>query len=368
MWSIIDKENVGKFIDKYPELEEDFDIFKLHENTKSIFLPRFFYKNYPSNYIKAFNPPYEPQKISVNIDIELRPAQKKLMKRLSDIYQTEGSLNGIIKMPPGGGKTASTIYLAHKLGLKTLIVVDKDSLFKQWVKEIVNFTKIDPTQIGVIKKDTFQTDNKLFVIATVQTLLSKIKKDSKTIYEKMKTAQFGFVAFDEVHNTSASEQYAKASIIMSAPNVIGLSATPFKYGSQDILMKNVIGEILFDEAEYQLLPEICFHFYKSGLDKYRFVLSKMGFSGMKAFYNKIIINSPTYLDLIARITSEDTKAGYRSIIICWTEKQIQAICERLDEYGITYNQFYGKSREFSRDDVVLVATYAYAGTGKIKAC
>lgn len=260
--------------------------------------------------------------------------------------------------------TFSAIYLSTKIGLKTLFIVDKDSLYNQWIREIVNFTNISPDDIGIIKKNIFHTENKPFTISTVQTLLSKIKKEPKEMYERMKRAGFGFVVYDEVHNTSASEQYAKSSVIMSSPNIIGLSATPFKFGSQEILMKNVIGELLYNEQHYQLKPKIYFHYYRSDLEKMKYMMMKLDFIASKAYYNKNIVNSSNYLNLFPKLVKQDLKDKHKIIIICWTKNQVEIISSKLTECGIKNTRFYGEKREFSTDDDVLVATFKFAGTGK----
>ena len=362
MWSVIDKKDFNNFIEKYPELANDQELFKLHETGEKIFIPRFFYKNYPSKFINVYNPEPHIEKINLTFNGEPRVNQRPLIHTILSIYDRDQCVNGIIKCFCGFGKTACSIYLAVKLGMKTLFVVDKDSLYRQWVQEIAKFTGIGADDIGLIKGNLFIVENKPFVVTTVQTLVSKIKREPKAMYEKMKAAGFGLVIFDECHNTSASEKYAKSSILMSAPNIIGLSATPFKPGGQDILMKNVIGEILYEEVGYKFIPEVRFHLYKSGLEKHSRRLGFLDFIAAKAYYNKIITSSPKYMDLLARFVKEDMADDHKTIIICWTEKQLQAISDRLTSEGIENRQFYGKQREFSRDDKVLVVTYKYAGT------
>ncbi len=356
MWSVINKKDFSKFIDKYPELSEEQSLYKLYETDDKIFVPRFFYKNYPSKFINLYNPQPYIENTNLEFNGEPRDNQRPLIHTILSTYDRDHYINGIIKCYCGFGKTACSIYLATKLGMKTLFVVDKESLHKQWVQEISKFTGLIPENIGVIKGNLFLVEDKPFVVTTVQTLISKIKRSPKEMYEKMKAAGFGLVIYDECHNTSASEQYAKSSILMSAPNIIGLSATPFKPGGQDILMKNVIGEILYDEANYKSVPEITFHLYHSGLEKYSKRMSFLDFIGAKAFYNKIIIDSKKYMDLISKFVKEDMKDNHKTIVICWTEKQLQAISARLTQDGIEHRQFYGKKREFSHDDKVLVVT------------
>ena len=364
MWSVIDKKNFSNFINKYQELAEEQELYKLLETEEKIFVPRFFYKNYPSKFISLYNPEPHIEKINLTFNGQPRDNQKPLIHQILSIYDRDQKVNGIIKCFCGFGKTACAIYLATKLGMKTLFVVDKDSLFKQWVQEIAKFTGIGADDIGVIKGSLIVVENKPFVVTTVQTLVSKLKREPKEMYEKMKAAGFGLVIFDECHNTSASEKYAKSSVLMSAPNILGLSATPFKPGGQDILMKNVIGDILYEETSYKSIPEISFHLYHSGLEKYSKRMGFLDFIGAKAFYNKVITSSKKYMDLLARFVKEDMQDGHKTIIICWTKKQLEEISNRLTEEGIEHRQFYGGQRTFSHDDKVLVVTYKYAGTHK----
>lgn len=356
MWSVIDKKDFNKFIDKYHELAEDANLYKLFETDKKVFLPRFFYKTYPSKFISVYDPEPYIEKINLTFNGEPRENQKPLIHTILSIYERDSKVNGIIKCFCGFGKTACSIYLATKIGVKTLFVVDKDSLFKQWIQEIAKFTGIGPEDIGIIKGTNFIVEDKPFVVTTVQTLVSKIKREPKEMYERMKAAGFGLVFFDECHNTSASEKYSKASILMSAPSIIGLSATPFKPGAQDILMKNVIGEILYDEAGYKSIPEISFHLYKSGLEKYSKRMGFLDFIGAKAFYNKVITSSEKYMNLISKFVKEDMKDNHKTIIICWTKKQLEDISARLTQDGIEHRQFYGGQRKFSHKDRVLVVT------------
>lgn len=364
MWSIIKKENLVHFFNRYPELDKDQNLFLLHNTGDNYFLPKLFYKNYPSNHIEIFNPPYEAKNAFFKFEKELRPVQIKIMQEISKVYKRDGALTGIIKAAPGAGKTISAIYIASKLKYRTLIIVDSDNLFKQWMKEIISVTDLVPEQIGKIKQKLFPINDEPIVIATIQTLMSKFKKEPKELYQKLKDLGFGTVIFDEVHNTNASEQYAKVSTVISSINTIGLSATPYKYGGQGILMENVIGPIIYNGSDYNLIPKLNFVYYYSKLDKYKDVLNRVrDYTAKKAMYNKYICSSENYLNMFPKFVKEDLDNNHKIIIICWTEKQIKAISEKLKEKNIKHIEFYGKSRTFTKEDNVLVATYQFAGTG-----
>ena len=104
MWSIIDTDKYPLFLQQYPELIEDQNLFKLHESNNKIFLPRFFYKSYPSKYINVYNPNVLIENIDLKFKGDLRDNQIPLINHILNLYNENGVINGIIKCPPGFGK------------------------------------------------------------------------------------------------------------------------------------------------------------------------------------------------------------------------------------------------------------------------
>lgn len=364
MWTILNVENIDNYFNEYPNLNEFKDSYILHKTDNKIMLPRFFYKNYPSNYLSLYNPQYNPQKIDFVCNITPRKMQKDVVDIITEKIKKENYINGIIKARPGSGKTILSIYIASILKLKTLIIVDSTSLQRQWVKEIASVTNLSPNDIGLIRQKMFPIGNEKIVIATVQTLLSKFKKDPKLIYQQLKMLGFGLVFFDECHKSSSSLQYAKISTIISANNIIGLSATPFKQMEQAILLDNVIGPIIYNNCDYDYAPEINIIYYKSKLDKYRFMMGKFkDYIQRKAFYNKIICKSETYLNLFPKFIKDDLEQNHKIIVICQTENQIKELSKVLTDNNIKHRQYYGKERIYDKSDNVLLVTYSFAGTG-----
>ena len=128
-------------------------------------------------------------------------------------------------------------------------------------------------------------------------------------------------------------------------------------------MENTIGSTIVDNFDYNLIPELHFISYESKLNNYKIMLAKTkDFIMRKAIYNKILVKSETYLDLFPKFIKEDLKNKHKTIIICWTENQVKAISNKLNEHKITCTEYYGKARTFSTDDQILVATYQFAGT------
>jgi len=367
VWTYIKKENLEQFINKYPNLAEGFDDINLYETDDKIFLPRLFYKNFPDG-LEIFESKEVVTPVSTFYKFTgtLRKEQTEFVSTILNIYKSNKQVNGIGKARPGFGKTVVSAYIAATLGLKCCIVVDNDNLISQWVESFLKFTDLKPEEIGLIKGKHFVIDRPV-VIATVQTLLSKIKTDMHKNFQLIDSAKFGLIFYDEVHNTSSSSKYAKASLLFRTKNFIGLSATPFQSGIAEILMKNTIGEIIYETKHYDLKPTYVLNYYDSKLSgKYSFVLGKMtDYIKRKAFYNSIIVKSPEYLKLIIKLTKKRLEEGHVVLILVFTKAQVKLISEGLDAEKISHRRFYGDEKdELDKNTVkVVIATYSYAGKG-----
>ena len=367
MWSYVNKTDLELFINAYPNLADGFDEINLFETDDKIIVPRLFHNNFP-NYINIFESKEDVIPIPVFFKFigTLRKEQPEAIKAVLDIYQKQKFVNGILKCVPGFGKTVISAYIASKLGLKTCIVIDNENLLQQWLESFLTFTDLKPEEIGLIKGKHFVIDRPV-VIASVQTLLSKIKTDMSKNFKIIDEARFGLVIFDEVHNTSSSSKFAKASLLFRTKNILGLSATPFQSGIAEILMRNTIGQNVYETKVYDLKPTYVLNYYDSKLSgKYSYVLGKMpDYIKRKAFYNSIIIKSPEYLNIIIKLVKKRLGEGHIVLILAFTKAQIKLISERLDEENIEHRRFYGDEKdELDKVNVrVVIATYAYAGKG-----
>jgi superfamily II DNA or RNA helicase len=350
---------------KYPFVAESFHDFCLYQQGEKIFLPRLFHQNYPDG-LQNLVSIVKPEPTFYKFVGKLRNEQVDIVNTVLNEYQKNGHVNGIIKARPALGKTVLTVYIAAKLGIKTCVIVDNDSLLRQWIVAFKDFTDLRENEIGIIKQKFFSTDTPV-TIALVQTLLSKLKNDMSKNFEIIDKARFGLVVYDEVHNTSSAPKFAKVSLFFRTLNIIGLSATPFQTGVAEVLMKNTIGEIMYETKNYELKPTYVLNYYDSGLThKYSGVLSRFqDYIKRKAFYNSIIIKSNVYFDLILDRVKLRLQEGHTVMILCFTKQQVKMISEKLESIGIENRRYYGDEKEdVDKDNVkVLVVTYSFAGKG-----
>jgi superfamily II DNA or RNA helicase len=247
--------------------------------------------------------------------------------------------------------------------IKTLVIVDNQNLMKQWIKAFLEFTDLTEDDIGVIQQKFFGIDRPV-IIAMAQTLVSKVK-DIKNSFKAIDAGKVGLVIYDEVHATSSAPMFSKVSLLFRTKNMLGLSATPFQTGVSEVLMKNTIGEVIYETNRYDTTPEYRLVFYKSDLDnKKTYLLNRMDdYIKRKSIYNKIIIDSQAYLDVILKQTKKAREEGHRIIIICFTRIQVKTISELLTNNGLTNTRFYGEERDIDFTENILVATYSFCGKG-----
>jgi hypothetical protein len=122
---------------------------------------------------------------------DLKPRQDIVVNEtLEGLSDLSGTNSGLLQAGTGSGKTILAIKIICKLGRKALIVVNSDFLSDQWQKQLLNFTSIKKDEIGIIKQDLREIENKKVVIGLIQTLVRR----EFSILEK---DVFGTVVWDE---------------------------------------------------------------------------------------------------------------------------------------------------------------------------
>jgi len=365
MWSIIKQEDIPYLEQQFPNLQEYERQYILHEGDNGIcFLPRFFAKKFNCEYIVEYSDPsFTPQVIDIEFTKTLRDNQLPFID-VVDKTKNGDDVCGILQGYPGIGKTVIAAKIASEYKQKTLIILDNSKLMEQWINAFVEFTTIEEDQIGIIKGPKMQLD-KPIVIAMVQTLVSKSKRNLTEEYAKMKDAGFGLVVIDECHKSSSAPMFSKSSLFFNTPNVIGLSATPYNQELAALLMHGVMGEVLYKTTAYELVPDVYFINYRSNLPQNK--LGRLHYMrdmiGRVATYNSIIVESMVYLDLIKKVVLKLVDSNHQTIVICSTIKQVDTIRDVLTLAGIDSEALCAKNAEIDEKSKVIVATYAFAGAG-----
>ena len=133
----------------------------------------------------------------------------------------------------GAGKTVIATDIISKLKKKTLIIVHKDFLLRQWKERIEQF--LPDAKIGLIQGPTIDIEDKDIVIGMLQSLSMKD-------YEPAIFKEFGFTIVDEAHHISA-EVFSRVLFKAVTKYMLGLSATMERSDGLTRVFKMFMGDI-----------------------------------------------------------------------------------------------------------------------------
>ena len=189
---------------------------------------------------------------------ELRDNQIPIIEYFKNYMEKTKTLSGILQAAPGTGKTFMSIYLSQYFK-KPLIIVPKNILADQWKEAILQFTDLKEDEIGIIegsdpKKIQSIIDSSKILITKPQSLTSQIKR--LNVHELINIYKvFDLVIIDECHNFGALG-YSKTVSLFSTCNVFGLTASPWRRGINEFLLKNSTGEVLYEADAEVLTPDV----------------------------------------------------------------------------------------------------------------
>lgn len=145
-------------------------------------------------------------------------------------------LRGVVNLPPGAGKTVITVSLIARISRKTLVVVNKDVLMRQWIERLARFAPA--ARIGRIQGKTADVVDRDVVVGMIQSL-------SIRDYPPQTFHGFGFLVVDECHHASA-EVFSRCLFKLGFARVLGLSATPVRKDGLDSVFRWHAGPVVFE--------------------------------------------------------------------------------------------------------------------------
>lgn len=191
-----------------------FTLYQHNEDKEEIIVPKYYGI---SRFGKPITSVYNPTNVNIQFTKTLREKQQLVMDKALWYIKRFGG--GLLSVPCGFGKTVCALYLAHKLGLKTLVVVHKSPLLKQWIERAKEFLDITDNDIGIIRQNQCIVENKSIVIGMIHTIA---KRDYQDIYNK-----FGFVIYDEAHHVCC-KFFSRSLLKTGAKYTLALTATPYR--------------------------------------------------------------------------------------------------------------------------------------------
>ncbi len=160
---------------------------------------------------------------------------------------TSSGSNGLICVPCGRGKTFMAIQIAHTIGKKFMIIVDKEFLLNQWRGELEAL--MPGIRIGILQESKKQIgDDYDCTIAMIQTLVQRP-------FAETDFRPFGFTVFDECHHLGAS-QFSRALLKVQTKYMLGLSATPVRDDGLTKVFEWFLGKPVHWEKTREADPDV----------------------------------------------------------------------------------------------------------------
>jgi superfamily II DNA or RNA helicase len=184
--------------------------------------------------------------------------------------------------------TVMSLNIIAQLGKKTLVVVHKDFLLKQWRERIEQF--LPDARVGLVKAKVIDIEDKDIVMASLQSLAMKE-------YDKGTFDEFGLVVCDEVHNFAA-EVFSRALFKTNFKYSLGLSATITRKDGLSKVFKWHLGDIVYKNTKKKIDKVLveCHEYYNDS----------SSYSKEETLFN----NKPNMARMINNICSFDNRTDY----------------------------------------------------------
>lgn len=236
--------------------------------------------------------------------VSLRDDQLEVYNEVTD--------NCIINAKPGWGKTFTALFIAKKLGQKTLIVVHNTNLRNQWKKEVEKVFGFVP---GIIGSGEFDMSTPI-VVGNTQTLYNNTEVIKKA---------FGTIILDECHHVPANS-FSKLLDENCARFKIGLSGTLKRKDGKHVYFTDYFSKEIHKPINDNVMtPKV--HLHKSG---FKFM------DGGKPWANRVndLEYNLEYQKYIAMLAAMYAKLGHKVLVVSARTELLKNVAELIGETAI----------------------------------
>jgi superfamily II DNA or RNA helicase len=242
---------------------------------------------------------------------------------------SKGKYGGMIKAPARSGKTVIGTYLTARLGLKTLILCHQDDLLDQFLDTFKEFTDFkNAAKIAgkpIIQKarkgnivDLVEQDVDV-ILSTYQTFITKMGK----VRLKKIQNRFGLLMVDECHLTGAN-CYSKVVTHINSFLRLGLTATPDRKDTRDVLAKYAIGPVTASVAPKELVGKGHLIYTQQSVGRWSYWATMVG----------RLVNKKARNEIIVSYALKDIADGHKLIMITDRRVHAQILAEMLIKYKV----------------------------------
>jgi len=273
----------------------------------------------------------------------LREQQKEVKEEAINYLNKTGCV--IISIATGLGKTITSISLASTIKLKTLVIVNKIVLIKQWEESIIKVCPDAKVQ-KLTSKSKFDNDCDFYIMNAIN-----VSKMSKTFFKNI-----GVLICDEVHLLLA-ETLSKSLQNVCPRYLIGLSATPNRLDGLEVLLNIYFGD---NKIIRELKREHIVYKVNTGIKIPMEICETTG----KVDWNKILqiqSENEERNDIIIKIIQKFKDRTF--LVLCKRVEQANYLVKKLrmiDEY---VDDLVGSKQDFDKNARILVGISSKVGTG-----
>lgn len=253
----------------------------------------------------------------------------------------------------GWGKTFAALYIASLIGVKTLILVNKETLLEQWKEQIIKFLGITP---GIIQGKTFNT--------LPDICIGMIQSISMKEYPSDAFDNFSFSIYDETHHY-CSKVFSNAFYKIGSKYNLGLTATIKRADKLEHTLNWFLGDIAVNIALLIIEPKIdIYKFYEYPENTIKYLPN--GKVNSAASITNVTENNDRdifILSLIRECISNDRKILVLSDRKAHCNKLMNVLNSENYSVGLYYGGMKKEQLQLSNTRKIIIATYQMASEG-----
>jgi superfamily II DNA or RNA helicase len=329
------------------------------ESPKKFYVPRYYgIETYGDAEKDMLN---DGDDINIHFKGELRDFQKPIVSAYIKAAHEKGG--GLLEIHTGAGKTVMGLNIISQLKKKTLIIVHKEFLLRQWIERIEQF--LPNAKVGKIQGEVIDIENKDIVIGMLQSL--SMKDYPKSIFDS-----FGLSIYDECHHIGA-EVFSRVLFKVVTKYSLGLSATMKRKDGLTKVINMFIGNVVYKkerkDCDYVVIKGINYE-----VNDEEFNEVELNWKG-QCHYTKMIKKICEYtrrsefiVKIVKDLIKKDKKDNLQIMILAHNKSLIKYLFESITVKNLcTVGYYVGGMKEkdlkISEGKKVIIATYAMAEEG-----
>lgn len=260
------------------------------------------------------------ERVNITNSLVFRDDQELVVgEALANLQQHRATL---LQLYPGYGKTAISSYIAHKIGMITLIVVHRTFLATQFKSTFAKYTNATFCIVGDGPVD-FKANVYVCMITSMHKLPLEVRK------------RIGLVILDEAHCYTTGIR-VQGLLGLDTRYLLFLTATP-RTGSLEGVLKAFVGE-----SRVVRKCKKPFDVYCIDTNINPVVENSSGFGKSRMNFDKYK-KSLLYNDELNKfiVYSLIRNQGRKTLIITSEKKHVDLLGNMLGEQGLKYEKFYG---------------------------